>query len=93
MFNGDYMTKEQKQLLESSDNALDALYSWYRVLSKDGETDMSKMVKAAYDIFSEMRSQWTFAIGHPQGISKDTLIEIMEAVHQILTTKIANGTL
>ncbi|MBP3731039.1 MAG: hypothetical protein J6I40_06180 [Mailhella sp.] len=87
---------EQKQLIDTAERALGCLRTIRDCSIRDhGDNDYAKMIDSAINIFTKMREQWALAVGHPQEISRDTLMKIVEAtifhMKPIIKQQIADG--
>ena len=87
---------EQKELIDTAERALGCLRTIRDCSIRDhGDNDYAKMIESAINIFTKMRQQWAIAVGHPQEISRDTLMKIVEAtifhMKPIIKQQIADG--
>ena len=87
------MTDEQKELWRKSESAIAVLTGWHKSMKEEKYGDMRKMLATAIKTFEQMRSEWAFAIGQPQTISKATLDEITKAAINIIHRRVNDKSL
>ena len=86
--------KSDDEILDQSDRAIDSLKAWHDAIVTSGEPNdqMILMLEAAVDIFTELRRRYSYAIGHPQEVSGETLKEVADSVLTILKERLKEGT-
>ena len=84
------MTNKQKALLRNCAFSIGVLKQWYDLMLEDGKSDMTKMLSVVISDFEQLLQEWTNAIGHPQKVSGETIVEIINTVTKIINQRISN---
>ena len=88
------MTKEQEDRLRCINGALIVLRCERDgILEKEPDNQWGKMLDSAIGHIETMTKEWAYAIGHPVGISQETIAEVAEGALNIIKKRGLEGTL